>query len=140
MRALVLTQEKLDNQREAVKEEKRLRVDNQPYAPSFETADALAYDAFAYKHSVIGSMDDLGAASLDDARRFYETYYAPGNALLAIAGDVEPAEAFRAGPRVLRRDPRPRHARALRRRSSRRRPPSAAPRSPTRTRPSPPST
>jgi zinc protease len=95
MRALVLTQEKLDNQREAVKEEKRLRIDNQPYAPSFETADALAYDAFAYKHSVIGSMDDLGAASLDDARRFYETYYAPGNALLAIAGDVEPAEAFR---------------------------------------------
>ncbi len=95
MRALVLTQEKLDNQREAVKEEKRLRVDNQPYAPSFETADALAYDAFAYKHPVIGSMDDLSAASLDDARRFYETYYAPGNALLAITGDVEPAEAFR---------------------------------------------
>jgi len=95
MRALVLTQDKLDNQREAVKEEKRLRIDNQPYAPSFETADALAYDAFAYKHSVIGSMDDLGAASLEDARRFYETYYAPGNALLAITGDVEPAEAFR---------------------------------------------
>jgi zinc protease len=95
MRALVLTQEKLDNQREAVKEEKRLRVDNQPYAPSFETADALAYDAFAYKHPVIGSMDDLSAASLEDARRFYETYYAPGNALLAITGDVEPAEAFR---------------------------------------------
>ncbi|MGA7989833.1 MAG: pitrilysin family protein, partial [Thermoanaerobaculia bacterium] len=95
MRALVLTQEKLDNQREAVKEEKRLRVDNQPYAPSFETADALAYDAFAYKHPVIGSMDDLSAASLDDARGFYETYYAPGNALLAITGDVDPPEAFR---------------------------------------------
>jgi predicted Zn-dependent peptidase len=94
MRALVLTQEKLDNQREAVKEEKRLRVDNQPYAPSFEEADALAFDAFAYKHPVIGSMDDLSAASLDDARRFYEAWYAPGNALLAITGDVAPAEAF----------------------------------------------
>jgi zinc protease len=95
MRALVLTQEKLDNQREAVKEEKRLRVDNQPYASSFETADALAYDAFAYKHSVIGSMDDLQAASLDDARDFYGRYYAPGNALLAVVGDVDPADAFR---------------------------------------------
>ena len=95
MRALVLTQEKLDNQREAVKEEKRLRVDNQPYAPSFETADALAYDAFPYKHPVIGSMDDLQAASLDDARDFYRRYYAPANALLAVVGDVEPADAFR---------------------------------------------
>ena len=105
MRALVLTQEKLDNQREAVKEEKRLRVDNQPYAPSFETADALAYDAFAYKHPVIGSMDDLGAASLDDARDFYRRYYAPGNALLAVVGDVEPGtrsarveDSFEDGP------------------------------------------
>jgi predicted Zn-dependent peptidase len=95
MRALVLTQEKLDNQREAVKEEKRLRVDNQPYAPSFETADALAYDAFPYKHPVIGSMDDLQAASLDDARDFYRRYYAPANALLAVVGDVEPMDAFR---------------------------------------------
>ncbi|HEX2800045.1 MAG TPA: pitrilysin family protein, partial [Thermoanaerobaculia bacterium] len=95
MRALVLTQEKLDNQREAVKEEKRLRVDNQPYASSFETADALAYDAFPYKHPVIGSMDDLQAASLDDARDFYLRYYAPANALLAVVGDIEPADAFR---------------------------------------------
>jgi predicted Zn-dependent peptidase len=95
MRALVLTQEKLDNQREAVKEEKRLRVDNQPYAPSFETADALAFDAFPYKHPVIGSMDDLQAASLDDARDFYRRYYAPANALLAVVGDVEPRDAFR---------------------------------------------
>jgi zinc protease len=95
MRSLVLTQEKLDNQREAVKEEKRLRVDNQPYASSFETADDLAYDAFPYKHSVIGSMEDLSAASLDDARSFYGQNYAPGNALLAVVGDVEPADAFR---------------------------------------------
>ena len=95
MRALVLTQEKLDNQREAVKEEKRMRVDNQPYATSFEAADDLAYDAFPYKHSVIGSMDDLGAASLDDARNFYGRYYAPSNAFLAVVGDVDPGDAFR---------------------------------------------
>ena len=100
MRSLVLTQEKLDNQREAVKEEKRLRVDNQPYVPSFETADALAYDAFPYKHSIIGSMDDLQAASLDDARDFHRRYYAPGNALLAVVGDVEPADAFRRAARA----------------------------------------
>jgi zinc protease len=93
MRALVLTQEKLDNQREAVKEEKRLRVDNQPYATSFETTDALAFDAFAYKHPVIGSMADLDASSLDDARHFYETYYAPGNALVCLVGDVDTADA-----------------------------------------------
>ncbi|HQR46728.1 MAG TPA: pitrilysin family protein [Thermoanaerobaculia bacterium] len=94
MRALVLTEEKLANQREAVKEEKRLRVDNQPYAPSFETADALAYDAFAYRHPVIGSMDDLDRATLEDARDFYGRYYAPGNALLCLAGDVEAGDAF----------------------------------------------
>lgn len=94
MRALTLSQEKLDNQREAVKEEKRLRVDNQPYASSFETADALAYDAFAYKHPVIGSMEDLDAASIDDAREFYRRYYAPGNALLCMVGDLDPDEAI----------------------------------------------
>jgi len=70
-------------------------VDNQPYALSFEAADDLAYDAFPYKHSVIGSMDDLGAASLDDAKDFYRRYYAPGNALLAVVGDVDPLDAFR---------------------------------------------
>ena len=94
MRALVLSQAKLDNQREAVKEEKRLRVDNQPYATSFEATDTIAYDAFAYKHPVIGSMADLDASSLDDARAFYDRYYAPGNALLCLAGDVEPKDAL----------------------------------------------
>jgi len=94
MRALVLTQEKLDNQRLAVKEEKRLRIDNQPYASSFEAVDDLAYDAFAYKHPVIGSMEDLDASSLDDAVTFYRRYYAPGNALLCLAGDIDPDEAL----------------------------------------------
>jgi len=94
MRALVLSEEKLINQREAVKEEKRLRVDNQPYAKSFEVTDDLAYDSFPYKHPVIGSMDDLDAASIEDAREFYNRYYAPGNALLCICGELEPEDAM----------------------------------------------
>ncbi|MFI5180838.1 MAG: M16 family metallopeptidase [Thermoanaerobaculia bacterium] len=94
MRALVLSEEKLANQREAVKEEKRLRIDNQPYVPSFEVADALAYDSFPYRHPVIGSMDDLDRATLGDARDFYGRYYAPGNALLCLCGDLEPEDAF----------------------------------------------
>lgn len=96
MRALVLSQERLDVQREAVKEEKRLRIDNQPYASSFEAADELAYAGFPYRHSVIGSMEDLGAASLADVAGFYRRWYAPGNALLCIAGDVDPGEGFAA--------------------------------------------
>ncbi len=133
MRALVLSEEKLANQREAVKEEKRLRVDNQPYAPSFEVADALAYDAFPYRHSVIGSMDDLDRATLDDARDFYRRYYSPGNALLCLSGDVEPEEAFARAARVFgavpaRETPPPSTS------SSRRRTASGAPASTTSTR------
>ncbi len=100
MRALVLTQEKLDNQRLAVKEEKRLRIDNEPYASSFEAVDALAFDCFAYRHPVIGSMEDLDAASLEDAAEFYRRYYAPGNALLCLAGDLDPKEAFESARRT----------------------------------------
>jgi hypothetical protein len=92
MRALVLTQEKLDNQREAVKEEKRLRVDNQPYASSFEATDLLAYDAFPYRHSVIGSMDDLGAAT----RRRPPLYsqYTPGQCAPRDCGRRRAEHAF----------------------------------------------
>lgn len=89
MGKLVFTQEKLDNQRNAVQEERRLRVDNQPYGKSFEAIDDLAFDAFAYKHSVIGSMDDLNAASLDDVKAFFKRYYAPNNATIAIVGDFK---------------------------------------------------
>jgi len=64
MGKLAITQASLDNQRNAVQEERRLRVDNQPYGKTFEAVDDLAFDTFSYKHSVIGSMDDLNAASL----------------------------------------------------------------------------
>jgi zinc protease len=95
MRSLALTQEKLDNQRHAVQEERRLRIDNQPYGRSIERLGELMYDNFAYKHSTIGSMEDLNAASLEDIAEFFETYYAPNNAVLTLAGDFDPAAALR---------------------------------------------
>jgi predicted Zn-dependent peptidase len=94
MRALNITQANLDNQRNAVQEERRLRVDNQPYGKSFEELEALAYDNFAYHHSVIGSMEDLNAASIDDVKNFFRIYYAPNNVVMVIAGDVETKETL----------------------------------------------
>ena len=85
-----MTQEKLDNQRDVVKNERRYSVDNQPYGDWDERMQALAYpDGHPYHHPTIGSMEDLSAASLDDVREFFRTYYAPNNAVLTIAGDFE---------------------------------------------------
>ena len=89
MRSLAITKANLDNQRNAVQEERRLGVDNQPYGKTFEALDELAYENFAYEHSVIGSMEDLSAASVDDVATFFKTYYAPNNAVIAIVGDVD---------------------------------------------------
>lgn len=89
MRSLEITKANLDNQRNAVQEERRLGVDNQPYGKTFEALDELAYDNFAYEHSVIGSMADLSAASVDDVATFFRTYYAPNNSVIAIVGDID---------------------------------------------------
>jgi predicted Zn-dependent peptidase len=94
MRSLEITRANLDNQRHAVQEERRLGVDNQPYGKTFEAIDDLAYDNFAYEHSVIGSMDDLSAASVEDVASFFKTYYAPNNAVIAIVGDVKTTECL----------------------------------------------
>ena len=94
MRSLDITRDNLDNQRNAVQEERRLGVDNQPYGKTSEAIDELAYENFAYEHSVIGSMQDLNAASVEDVASFFKTYYAPNNAVLAIVGDVDPKEAL----------------------------------------------
>ena len=94
MRALRITQANLDNQRNTVQEERRLRMDNQPYGKTGEVLEDLAYDNFAYKHSTIGSMADLNAASLDDVAKFFKTYYAPNNAVLALVGDFKSADAL----------------------------------------------
>ena len=91
-----LTQKKLDNQRSVVKEERRQRVDNVPYGQSQEAMLKAMYPPdHPYVHSVIGSMADLSAASLEDISAFFRTYYAPNNASLVIAGDFQPAEAKR---------------------------------------------
>ena len=89
-----LTQEKLDIQREVVKEERRQRYDNVPYGTAFERLLNLAYDPdYPYHWPTIGSMEDLGAASLDDIRDFFRTWYRPDNCTLTIIGDFAPDEA-----------------------------------------------
>ena len=93
MRSLDISQANLDNQRAVVQEEKRQSYDNQPYGQLAETVDALAYDSFAYKHTTIGSMADLNAATLDDVKGFFKTYYAPNNACLALVGDFNEGDA-----------------------------------------------
>ncbi len=89
MRSLAITNENLENQRQAVKEERRLGLDNQPYGYSGERLNELTFDNFAYHHSVIGSMDDLDKASVEDVQAFFKTYYAPNNAAVAIVGDID---------------------------------------------------
>jgi zinc protease len=92
-----MNQEKLDNQREVVKNERRWSVDNQPYGTWDEKLQELLYpEGHPYHHSTIGSMEDLGAASLEDVSAFFATYYAPNNAALTIAGDFEPDAALAA--------------------------------------------
>jgi predicted Zn-dependent peptidase len=98
MRALAITEESFHNQRETVKEERRLRVDNQPYSTAFIDGMTWPFDSagcFAYAHTVIGSMDDLNAAQLADVRAFFDTYYAPNNATLVVVGDFRPLELRR---------------------------------------------
>jgi len=89
-----LTQEKLDIQREVVKEERRQRYDNVPYGTAFERLLHLAYDPdYSYHWPTIGSMEDLTAASLDDIRTFFATWYRPDNCVLTVVGDFVAAEA-----------------------------------------------
>jgi zinc protease len=91
-----MNKEKLDLQREVVKNERRERVDNVPYGRGDEMILAALYPkGHPYSWSVIGSMADLGAASLEDVSNFFRTYYAPNNATIVIAGDFAPAEAKR---------------------------------------------
>ncbi len=89
MKSLAITKDNLENQRNAVQEERRSGVDNQPYGKTFEVLEELAYDNPAYEHSVIGSMADLSAASVEDVASFFKMYYAPNNAVIGIVGDVD---------------------------------------------------
>jgi zinc protease len=93
MRSLAVTQENLDNQREAVKEEKRLRYDNQPYGQIFDILISMMYRNFANSHSTIGSMEDLDDATVEDVQEFFRIYYAPNNAVMVISGAFDRATA-----------------------------------------------
>jgi zinc protease len=89
-----MTQKKLDTQRDVVKNERRWSVDNQPYGTCWEKLQELTFpETHPFHHSLIGSMEDLSEASLDDIAQFFRTYYTPDNAVLTIAGDFETDEA-----------------------------------------------
>lgn len=85
-----LDETSMENQRDVVKNERRQRYDNVPYGTSFEKLAALSFpDGHPYHHTPIGSMADLDAATLEDARAFFRTYYAPNNAVLSVVGDID---------------------------------------------------
>lgn len=89
-----MSQEKLDNQRDVVKNERRQRVDNQPYGTAGEnTVDIMYPVGHPYHWSVIGSMEDLSAASMDDVKAFFRQYYVPNNAVLVLAGKYDKKQA-----------------------------------------------
>ncbi len=90
-----LTQEKLDNQRDVVKNERRETLENEPYGIAEEMLPSILYPkGHPYDHPVIGSMEDLDRASLGDIGAFFRRYYTPRNSSLCIAGDVKPDEAL----------------------------------------------
>jgi zinc protease len=92
MATLRINEETLTNEREVVKEERRMRVDNQPFGRLNELIYDQAFTTHPYKHPTIGSMRDLEAATVDDVRDFYNTYYVPENATLTIVGDFDPVQ------------------------------------------------
>ncbi len=94
MRAPAINQANFDNQRSTVQEERRQNYDNRAYGKTYEAVIDLVYDNFPYKHSTIGSMDDLNAATLDDAMAFFRTYYAPNNAVLSLVGSFKTEAAL----------------------------------------------
>ncbi|MDH3446149.1 MAG: insulinase family protein, partial [Deltaproteobacteria bacterium] len=95
MRAPNITQANFDNQRLTVQEERRQSYDNRPYGKTYEAVIETAYDSFPYKHTTIGSMEDLNAATLADAVEFFRVYYAPNNAVLSLVGDFKSEAALK---------------------------------------------
>jgi zinc protease len=93
-------------EREVVKEERRMRVENQPYGRLQEIIADQAFTVHPYKHPVIGSMKDLEAASIDDVRDFFHTYYVPNNATAVVVGDFETKDAMALVEQYLGRVPK----------------------------------
>jgi zinc protease len=95
MRSLSITQDNFENQRQTVMEERRQSYDNQPYAKSWLRINELSYqDYWPYAHSTIGDMKDLENAPLSAVQEFFDSYYAPNNAVLTLVGDFDPNEAL----------------------------------------------
>lgn len=94
MRSLAITAENFENQRSTVIEEKKQSYDNRPYGLSYLRFDELAYSNWAYAHPIIGSVEDLENARLEDALEFHRRYYGPGNAALVISGDIDTKETL----------------------------------------------
>ena len=89
-----MTQDKLDNQRAVVQNERRQRYDNQPYGTAFEKISEIMYPAdHPYHWTTIGSLADLNAASMDDVKGFFRQYYTPNNATLVVAGNFDQKQA-----------------------------------------------
>jgi predicted Zn-dependent peptidase len=94
MRSLAITPENLANQKEAVKQERRLGVDNQPYSAAIvDVWPTLVFQNWQSSHSLIGSFEDLNAATIQDVAKFFKIHYAPDNAVLAVVGDIQPSDA-----------------------------------------------
>jgi zinc protease len=95
MASLRIDEAAFKTEREVVKEERRMRIENQPYGRLSEIIYDHAFVAHPYKHPTIGSMQDLEAASINDVRDFHGTYYVPENATVTVVGDFDSAEALR---------------------------------------------
>src|SRR5438067_10080286 len=106
MATLRIDKDTFTTEREVVKEERRMRIDNQPYGRLQEIIYDQAFTTHPYKHPTIGSMTDLEAASIEDVRDFYRTYYVPANATLALVGDFETPQAIDLVTRYLGRVPK----------------------------------
>jgi zinc protease len=106
MASLRIDEKTFQTEREVVKEERRMRVENQPYGRLNEIVYDQAYTVHPYKHPVIGSMQDLEAASIEDVRAFFRTYYVPNNATLVLVGDFETKEALALVEKYLGRVPK----------------------------------
>jgi zinc protease len=109
MATLRIDKDTFTNEREVVKEERRMRVDNQPFGRLNEIIYDQAFTVHPYKHATIGSMEDLEAASVEDVRDFYRTYYVPANATLTLVGDFDSTQAIQLVHQYLGRVPKADH-------------------------------
>jgi zinc protease len=110
MATLRVDEDTFQRERLVVKEERRMKVENQPYGRLSELIYNQAFTVHPYKHPIIGSMEDLEAASIEDVRAFFRTYYVPTNATLTIVGDFDPDQATRMVEQYFGRIPRPKDA------------------------------